>query len=119
MNAEIRARWFSLPNIFFLAPLPTASLFLLTMIWRDLHKGREYRPFLMSFGVFLTGYAGIVISMWPYLVPFELTFREAAAAPESQSLLLVGTIILLPIILIYTGYCYYVFRGKASHESDY
>jgi cytochrome d ubiquinol oxidase subunit II len=119
MNAEIRARWFSVPNIFFLLPIPTASLILLIMIWRDLHAGREYRPFFMSFGVFLTGYIGIAISMWPYVVPFELTFRQAAAAPESQSLLLVGTIFLLPIILLYTGYCYYIFRGKASHESLY
>lgn len=119
MNAGIRARWFSLPNLFFLAPLPTASLLLLIMIWRDLHKGREHRPFVMSFGVFLTGYIGIAISIWPHIVPFTLTFRQAAAAPESQSLLLVGTVILLPIILFYTGYCYYLFRGKASHEGAY
>jgi cytochrome d ubiquinol oxidase subunit II len=119
MNAEIRARWFDLPNLFFLLPIPTASLILLIMIWRDLHAGREYRPFLLSFGVFLTGYIGIAISMWPYIVPFEITFSQAAAAPESQSLLLVGTVILLPLILVYVGYCYYIFRGKASHESMY
>jgi cytochrome d ubiquinol oxidase subunit II len=119
MNADIRARWFDLPNLFFLLPIPTASLILLIMIWRDLHTGREYRPFLLSFGVFLTGYIGIAISMWPYIVPFEITFSQAAAAPESQSLLLVGTVVLLPLILVYVGYCYYIFRGKASHESMY
>jgi cytochrome d ubiquinol oxidase subunit II len=53
------------------------------------------------------------------VVPFEITFRLAAAAPESQSLLLVGTVIMLPLVLAYTGYCYYIFRGKASHESVY
>jgi len=119
MNAEIRTLWFSLPNFFFLLPIPAASLVLLITIWRDLHAGREYRPFLLSFGVFLTGYLGITISMWPYLVPFEITFRKAAAAPESQSLLLIGTVIMLPLVLLYTGYCYYIFRGKASHESAY
>jgi cytochrome d ubiquinol oxidase subunit II len=119
MNAEIRSLWFSLPNFFFLLPVPATSLILLIMIWRDLHAGREYRPFLLSFGVFLTGYLGIAISMWPYIVPFEITFRKAAAAPESQSLLLVGTVIMLPLILIYVGYCYYICRGKASHESAY
>ncbi len=119
MNPEIRALWFSLPNFFFLFPIPTASLILLIMIWRDLQAGREYRPFLLSFGVFLTGYLGIAISMWPYVVPFEITFRQAAAAPESQSLLLVGTVIMLPLILLYVGFCYYIFRGKASHESAY
>ena len=119
MNPEIRMRWFSTPNVFFLLPIPTASLIMLIMIWRDLHAGREIRPFLLSFGVFLTGYIGIAISMWPYIVPFEITFRQAAAAPESQSLLLVGTAVMLPLILAYVGYCYYVFRGKASHESAY
>ena len=119
MNEHIRLRWFSLPNFFYLLPIPTASLVLLIAIWRDLHKGRELRPFIMSFGVFLTGYIGIAISMWPYIVPFAITYGQAAAAPESQSLLLVGTVIMLPVILVYTGYCYYVFRGKASHEPMY
>ena len=119
INEGIRIRWFSLPNLFFLIPIPTASLVMLIMIWRDLHAGLEYRPFLLSFGVFLTGYIGIAISMWPYVVPFALTFRQAAAAPESQSLLLVGTVFLLPLVLAYTAYCYYIFRGKASHESMY
>jgi cytochrome d ubiquinol oxidase subunit II len=118
MNAEIRTLWFSMPNFFFLLPLPVASLIMLITIWRDLHAGREVRPFLLSFGVFLTGYLGIAISMWPYIVPFEITFRQAAAAPESQSLLLVGTVIMLPLVLAYTGYCYYIFRGKASHEHE-
>jgi cytochrome d ubiquinol oxidase subunit II len=119
MNVEIRTLWFSLPNFFFLLPIPVASLVLLITIWRDLHTGREYRPFLLSFGVFLTGYLGIMISIWPYVVPFEITYRQAAAAPESQSLLLIGTVIMLPLILVYIGYCYYIFRGKASHESTY
>jgi cytochrome d ubiquinol oxidase subunit II len=119
MNADIRTLWFSLPNVFFLLPIPIASLILLITIWRDLQAGKEYRPFFLSFGVFLTGYLGIVISTWPYIVPFEITFHQAAAAPESQSLLLVGTIIMLPVVLIYTAYCYYIFRGKASHESAY
>jgi cytochrome d ubiquinol oxidase subunit II len=119
MNTEIRTLWFSVPNFFFLLPIPLASLVLLISIWRDLHAGREYRPFFMSFGVFLTGYLGIAISTWPYIVPFKITFRQAAAAPESQSLLLVGTALMLPVVLAYIGYCYYVFRGKASHESAY
>jgi cytochrome d ubiquinol oxidase subunit II len=119
MNAQIRNLWFSLPNFFFLLPIPVASLIMIIAIWRDVHAGKEYRPFFLSLGVFLTGYLGIAISMWPYVVPFEITFRQAAAAPESQSLLLVGTIFLLPLVLAYSGYCYYIFRGKASHESTY
>jgi cytochrome d ubiquinol oxidase subunit II len=118
MNHGIRELWFSLPNFFFLAPIPLASLVLLVMTWRDLHAGNEIRPFFLSFGIFFTGYIGLAISLWPYLVPFAITFEEAAAAPESQSLLLVGTVVLLPIILAYVGYCYYVFRGKVTSEPE-
>jgi cytochrome d ubiquinol oxidase subunit II len=58
------------------------------------------------------------VSTWPWLVPFKLTLWDVAAVPESQSLLLLGTIFLLPCVLAYTGYCFYVFRGKASHEHE-
>ena len=119
MNEEIRNLWFSVPNLIYLLPIPSASLVLILMIWRDLSGTQEYRPFLMSVGIFATAYIGLGISLWPYIVPFEITFRQAAASPASQSLLLVGTVLLLPLILTYTGYCYYVFRGKASHESIY
>jgi len=119
MNADIRELWFSLPNFFFLLPIPMISLVFLISIWRDLHAGREYRPFFLSFGLFLTGYLGIAISMWPYVVPFEITFREAAAAPSSQSLMLAGTAVLLPVILGYMGYVYYIFRGKVGRESGH
>jgi cytochrome d ubiquinol oxidase subunit II len=119
MNADIRSLWFSMPNIFLLLPIPALSLVLIIMVWRDLHAGSEYRPFFMSIGIFLTAYLGLGISMWPYAVPFAVTFREAAAVAPSQSLLLVGTVIMLPLVLIYTGFCYYLFRGKASHESAY
>ena len=119
MNEDIRILWFSRPNLFLLLPIPTASLLLFIMIWRDLHTGKECRPFFLSIGVFLTAYLGLGISLWPWLVPFAFTFRQAAAAPPSQSLLLIGTVILLPVVLTYTGYSYYIFRGKASHETGY
>ena len=119
MNADIRELWFSRPNIYFLICIPLATLICFIMIWYDLHVGREYRPFFLSQAVFLLAYLGLGISLWPWLVPFAITFREAAAAPTSQSLLLVGTVIMLPVVLIYTGFCYYIFRGKASHESAY
>ena len=119
MNKDIRALWFSMPNLLYLSPMPVLSLLLLLTLWRDLRAGREYRPFLLTLGIFLMNYIGLGISMWPYLVPFSVTFRQAAAAPESQSLMLVGTVFLLPLILAYTGYCYYIFRGKVAHEPTY
>jgi cytochrome bd ubiquinol oxidase subunit II len=119
MNPGVRTLFFSTPNFFYLLPIPMVTAAFFIMIWRDLHTGREYRPFFLSLGVFLTGYMGLGISLWPWLVPFQVTFRQAAAAAPSQSLLLVGTIIMLPVVLTYTGFCYYLFRGKASHESAY
>lgn len=120
MHAEIKTFWFSVPNIFFLMPIPllTAGLFLL--LWHDLKKGHaEYRPFLTSIGIFLMGYLGLAISLFPWIIPFKYTIWDAAASGPGLSLLLAGIIPLLPLILGYTGYCYYIFRGKTSHEHSY
>jgi cytochrome d ubiquinol oxidase subunit II len=119
MNAGVKALWFSVPNFFYLLPIPLLTACFFMLIWRDLHRGREYRPFFLSIGVFMTGYLGLGISLWPWLVPFAFTFRQAAAAASSQSLLLIGTAIMLPVVLAYTAFCYYLFRGKASHEGYY
>lgn len=119
LNGDIKHLWFSFPNLFLLSPMPLLSAAMLILLWHDLRTDREMRPFFLSHGIFLMNYIGLGISMWPWLVPFQITIQEAAAAPESQSLLLVGTILLLPLILAYTGYCYYIFRGKASHETPY
>ena len=119
INNDIKDLWFKWPNILLLSPMPLLSAGMLILLWIDLRREREYRPFLLSLGLFLMNYIGLGISMWPWLVPFEITFRQAAAAPESQSLLLVGTVIMLPIILGYVAYCYYLFRGKSSHEATY
>ena len=119
MDANVRRLWFSLPNFYFLLPVPLITAVFFAVIWRDLHKGAEYRPFFLSIGVFLLSYLGLGISLWPWIVPTAVTFRQAAAAPESQSLLLIGTVILLPVVLGYTAYCYYLFRGKSSHETAY
>jgi cytochrome d ubiquinol oxidase subunit II len=119
LNDDVRALWFSLPNFFYLLPMPLLSIFLVIWLWIDLRKEREYRPFFLSIGLFVLNYIGLGISLWPWVVPFEITIWQAAAAPESQSLLLVGTAIMLPLVLAYTGYCYYVFKGKSSDEAAY
>jgi cytochrome bd ubiquinol oxidase subunit II len=119
MNNHVKALWFSLPNTFYLLPIPLSTLVMFVMIWRGLFKGNEYLPFFLSIGVFLTGYLGLGISLWPWMVPFAVSFRQAAAAPESHSLLLVGTAVMLPVVLGYVAYSYYVFRGKTSDETLY
>ncbi len=119
LNADVKNLWFSLPNFFYLLPMPVFSAAIVILLWRDLRTEREIRPFFLSLGLFFMNYIGLGISMWPWLVPFEVTFRQAAAAPESQSLLIVGTAVMLPVVLAYTAFCYYIFRGKTSHETIY
>ena len=112
MNAGVKNFWFSLPNLFFLLPMPLLSVLAVIWLWRDLHSGGEYRPFFLSLGIFLLNYIGLGLSLWPWIVPYRIDIWQAAAAPESQSLLLVGTVIMLPLVLTYTGYCYYIFRKQ-------
>lgn len=119
IDERVASLWFSSPNIFFLAPIPLLTLGAFFMLWRDLHTKREVRPFLLTIVIFLLGYVGLGISMFPWLVPFSFTIWDAAAVSTSQSLLLIGTVIFLPIILAYTAYSYYVFRGKSSEKSYY
>lgn len=119
IDERIGDLWFSTPNIFILAPIPLLTLGAFFMLWRDLHSQRELRPFLLTIAIFLFGYIGLGISMFPWVVPFSFTIWDAAAVSTSQSILLVGTVIFLPIILAYTAYSYYVFRGKTSDKSYY
>ena len=119
VNEDIKDLWFGWPNLLLLSPMPLLSAAGILLLWHDLKTGREVRPFFLSQGLFLLNYIGLGISLWPWIVPYEVTFWQAAAAPESQSLLLIGTVVMLPVILTYTGYCYYIFRGKTSHENIY
>ena len=119
MNPAIRRMWFSFPEFFFLLPMPILTAVFIAAIWRQLGRGAEKTPFFLSLGVFFLGYVGWGVSLWPYLVPFAVTFRQAAAAPSSQAFLLAGTLVVLPLILAYVAYCYYVFRGKVSQGGYY
>ncbi len=119
IDKRIIELWFSLPNFFYLLPIPLFTALGFILLWKDLKSSNEVRPFFLTIVLFFLGYLGIGISLYPWIVPFKFTIWEAAAVSTSQSLLLVGVIIFLPIILIYTAYSYYVFRGKTSHERMY
>lgn len=111
--------WFVMPNILYLSPIPIITLFLFCILWRDLRNKHEVRPFFTVIAIFLMSYIGLGISLYPWIVPFEFTIWEAAAAPTSQSMLLIGAVFLLPIILGYTFYSYYIFRGKTDDRASY
>jgi len=116
---RIAVRWFSTPNIFFLWPVPIITLLVAWALWRALEAGREYLPFLASIAMFLLGYVGLVISSFPYLVPPSITIWQAAASPSSQMFMLAGTLVLLPMVLGYTVFVYWLFRGKVRAGEGY
>ena len=111
-DERIAARWFSWPNLLWVAPVPVVTAGLALLLWRSLRSGRSLAPFLCSFGLFLLSFLGLVISLWPLIVPPSVTLWDAAAAPKAQAFMLVGTLLLLPVILLYVAWSYWVFRGK-------
>ncbi|GAB4164016.1 MAG: cytochrome d ubiquinol oxidase subunit II [Rickettsiaceae bacterium] len=120
VDPRITNLWFSLPNFFYLLPIPLLTALGFLILWKDLNNTKcETRPFFVTIILFALGFLGLSISLYPWIVPFEFTIWEAAAVSTSQSLLLIGTVIFLPIILGYTCYSYYVFRGKSSHDPMY
>jgi cytochrome d ubiquinol oxidase subunit II len=116
---HIAERWFAWPNLAYLAPIPLATLALAWLCWRSLGLAHDLRPFVAAVGIFLLAYVGLVVSNAPYLVPRSVTFWEAAAAPASQTFLLVGTVFLLPLVLAYTAFVFWVFRGKVAADAGY
>jgi cytochrome d ubiquinol oxidase subunit II len=84
-----------------------------------LNTGREVMPFLCAVGLFLLGFVGLAISNVPYLVPPSITIWEAAAVPQSQIFTLIGVLIMLPVILGYTVFVYWTFRGKVRDGEGY
>lgn len=119
MSSLIMQRWFSMPNIFYLAPLPILTAIVFFYAWYCLFKRREFLPFYLSILLFILAYIGFCISDWPYIIPHAVTVWEAASPPSSLIFMLVGTIILLPILLAYTIYSYNVFRGKVTKSEHY
>jgi cytochrome d ubiquinol oxidase subunit II len=115
----IARRWFSTPNIYFLWPVPLLTALTALMAWRWLEERREALPFLASIILFLLGYLGLVISTFPYLVPRALTIWQTAAVPASQIFMLLGTLVLLPVILGYITFVYWLFRGKVREGEGY
>ncbi len=119
IEPNIAARWFSWPNIGYLVPVPLITAALVLYTWHSLGTRSEYGPFFAALGLFVMSYLGIAISLWPMIVPGHFTLRQAEASPSTQAFLLIGTLFLLPIILVYTAWSYWVFRGKVRADIGY
>ena len=119
-NAVIASRWFAWPNIVLLSPVPLATAAVAFFTWRAFRGGKsDATPFIGAIGLFTLSYAGIAISLFPMIVPYRFTLWEAASSPRTQAFLLVGTLFLLPIILMYSAWSYWVFRGKVRSDTGY
>lgn len=119
LNPVYLERWFAWPTAVFSVIVPLLVLACAWALYRGLKTGHDAQPFLAALGLFILCYAGIGISFYPYIVPPDITIWQAAAPEESLSFLLVGAVVLIPIILAYTAYAYWVFRGKVDPSEGY
>jgi cytochrome d ubiquinol oxidase subunit II len=116
---RIWERWFTLPNFIYLSPIPILTAVSALTVWRGLVNGHDNAPFFGTVALFLLGFAGLAISTLPYLVPPTVTIWDAAAHPSSQLFMLIGTAAFLPLILGYTAFVYWTFRGKVKPGEGY
>ncbi|MDH0734809.1 cytochrome d ubiquinol oxidase subunit II [Achromobacter xylosoxidans] len=107
-------RWFAMPGVLLTAQVPLLVVICAMTFFWSLKRGADYVCFTMALGLFLLGFVGLSISIYPYVVPPSVTIWDAAAPPQSQLFMLVGAAIIIPIILAYTGWSYWVFRGKVG-----
>src|SRR6476660_5403611 len=119
MSDAISKRWFSWPNIVILAPVPIATALVAIATWRALTGESQSGGFIGAIGLFALSYLGIAISLYPMIVPHHFTLWEAASSGRTQAFLLVGTLVLLPVILMYTGWSYWVFRARVRNDLGY
>ncbi|MCA0849253.1 cytochrome d ubiquinol oxidase subunit II [Salipiger thiooxidans] len=114
-------RWLGWPGILEVAIVPVLVAALTLWLARALTsgKGPDWLPMLLALGLFLLCFAGLGVSMWPYVIPPAVTLQDAAAPESSQMFMFVGAVVLVPIILAYTAYAYWVFRGKLDPDEGY
>jgi cytochrome d ubiquinol oxidase subunit II len=116
---QIAARWFSFPNIVFLSPVPVLVLLMAWGLVRSLWRGRQGTPFVLTLLLLLLGYTGLLVSIWPNIVPPALSIWDAAAPVQSMGFALVGALFIIPFILAYSAWSYSVFRGKVDTAESY
>lgn len=118
-HPQVAARWFSLPNLFFFSPVPVLVVAATGLLVRALRKDSHASPFLLALVLLFLGYSGLAISLWPNIVPPGISIWDAAAPPQSMGFTLVGALFIIPFILAYTAWSYYVFRGKVKAGEGY
>ena len=116
LDASFANRWFAWPHVLLTAQVPLLVVVGGVLFFRTLARGAERAPFLLALGLFGLSYVGLGISLYPDIVPGRVTIWEAASPRSSQIFMLVGASVLIPVILAYTAYAYWVFRGKVGAD---
>ena len=116
---DIAHRWFSLPNIFWFLPVPVLVVLAMVALLRTLAGGAHVAPFLLTLALIFLSYSGLGISLWPNVIPPGISIWDAAGPDESLGFTLVGTLFIVPFILMYTAWAYWVFRGKVRRGEGY
>jgi len=118
-HPEVAARWFALPNVVLFSPVPVLVLLATWALLRTLKRDSHAAPFVLALFLLFLGYTGLIISVWPHIIPPTISIWDAASPPESMGFTLVGALFTIPFILAYTAWSYYVFRGKAKAGEGY
>ncbi len=116
LNAEYAAHWLAAPQIYWVAPVPIVTGIVALALLRAIMQERNSKPFWLAIALFFLGMAGLGVTIWPYVVPPGVTIWDAAAPEKSQIFMLVGVAITMPLIIGYTAWAYWVFRGKVADE---
>ncbi|SLN38776.1 Cytochrome bd-I ubiquinol oxidase subunit 2 [Roseivivax jejudonensis] len=120
LEQEYFSRWFSFPAALVVAPVPIMVGVLAWALWTTITRdGRDWLPFVLTIALFGLCFVGLGVSMWPYIIPPAVSIYDAASPAKSQLFMFVGAIVLVPIILAYSGYAYWVFRGKLKVGEGY
>jgi cytochrome d ubiquinol oxidase subunit II len=118
-HQEVAARWFALPNVVLFSPVPVLVLLATWALLRTLKRDSHAAPFVLALFLLFLGYTGLIISLWPHIIPPTISIWDAASPPESMGFTLVGALFIIPFILAYTAWSYYVFRGKVKAGEGY
>jgi len=118
-HSAIAQRWFTLPNLLWFSPVPVLVLLATWALLRALRRDGHASPFLLTLALVFLGYSGLGISLWPHVIPPDISIWQAAGPAQSLGFALVGALLIIPVVLMYTAWGYWVFRGKVRHGEGY